>query len=85
MSRPSVEELQARVSALTEELTAVEGETRQLKRSQDADLKRSRAAEARAWRLTEHMRRTVLAMYYLADYDAEPAVKYLHSRSREHQ
>ena len=81
----SMEELQARMSALSEELAVVKGEKRQLKRSRDADLKRSRAAEARAWRLTEPMRRTVLAMYYLADYDAEPAVRYLHSRSRQHQ
>ena len=57
-----------------------------------AEIKRARkemqkkaAADARAWRLPEPMRRAVLAMYSLADYDAEPAVIYLQARRRQHQ
>ena len=57
-----------------------------------AEIKRARkemqkkaAADARAWRLTEPMRHAVLAMYSLADYDAEPAVIYLQARRRQHQ
>ena len=35
--------------------------------------------------MTGPKRKTVLAIHYLADYDPEPAVRYLQARSRQHQ
>ena len=41
--------------------------------------------EPKEWKVTEPIRKTVLAIHYLADYDPEPAVRYLQARSRQHQ
>ena len=49
-------------------------------------IKRARrrvAADSRIWVLPPHIQRASLAMYMLADYDAEPAVNYLAARARE--
>ena len=51
-----------------------------------AELKRARrraAADARVWVLSPRMRRTSLAIYMLAGYSTEPAVKYLEACGRE--
>ena len=38
--------------------------------------RRRAAADSRIWVLPPHIQRASLAMYMLADYDAEPAVNY---------
>ena len=77
-----MEDLQARLSALTGDIAAVKHEKNKLKR---ACQEQSCSALPKGWKLTEPMKRTVLAMHYLADYDPEPAVRYLQARSRQHQ
>ena len=77
-----MEEMQARLSALSDDMAMVKHEKGKLKRSYE---EQSRSAKPKGWKLTEPMRRTVLAIHYLADYDPEPAVRYLQARSRQHQ
>ena len=46
--------------------------------------KKEAATAGRIWRLKEPIRRAALAMYSLAGYNVEPAMRYLHACQRQH-
>ena len=71
----SVEDLEQARQRLTDLLRGVRADLGRAKRRAEV--------QARAWVLPPHERRVVVAMYHIADLDAEPVVKYLSACGRE--